>query len=773
MLKEKEYDMNKKTLILLAMAATLAIPTGANATSTITGVANGTSGTFTISPEFVGKANGEGFRKYTNFTLGAGDTANLNFQGEQNGKTVDISTFVNLVQNKVNINGVLNTVKDGAFNNGHAVFITPGGMVVGASGVLNVGRLSVVTPTATKFNEIGTAYDAYNADKTDENATAFVNTGVLNFLSNTKKGGSWGSNAAIDVQGKVLARDGVVLRGTQVGVSGAVVNGIPKTSTYNQLYTDSMNTLFNSLVNISGIKGLDAGSGSSQIVVEAENGLTSTGKILNNDKGGTYLTNRGANGLTVDGEVYARGTATTDKIGSQGQNGTGAVRLYSTAGDVKVGTSATTALEGDRVQVLNNGGGALTIGSNATINGGATQIYNAGTGALTTNATIDTDTLSLKNKKGTGMNVGGTITGNGDVAIKNYAGAMNYTADLTNNNNNTGIVNYTGAYTTSSGASETATGTTMAVGGKVTNNGSTGIINIKNAGSGAMTVTGDITNKATSGVITGKKTNTTTYITNRGSGLNYSGTANVSGGGDLAINNYKGAMDVKGTVNVTNGNLGIVDRNGAGAMNVASNITVEGGNASLKKEANTTGDMTVDGTITHNGYMAVLNNAGDLNLGATVTNNGGAVKDSSGNLAGGFYAITRSTGDGVNVKSTFNGTGSGEYLITNKGKSGGFTYTDGAVINTTNRASLVNRDGAFNVAGDITANQIIVRSGTKADPSASTFTVSGTLTPTVKTVDGGTAIVNWYEGGSANAVNADPQNGKKYGDVEIRQQEIK
>lgn len=769
MLQEKEYDMNKKTLILLAMAATLAIPAGADAASTITGVANGTSGTFTISPEFVGKANGEGFRKYTDFNLGAGDTANLNFQGEQNGKTVDISTFINLVQNKVNIDGVLNTVKDGAFNNGHAVFITPGGMVVGASGVLNVGRLSVVTPTATKFNEIGTAYDAYNADKTDANATAFVNTGVLNFLSNTKKGGSWGSNAAVDVKGKVFARDGVVLRGTDVGVSGAVVNGLPKNTTYNAVYSAE---LFDSLVNTSGVKALTAGTGSSQIVIEADNGLTTTGAVLNNDKGGTYLTNRGANGLTVDGEVYARGTATTSKIESQGENGTGAVRLYSTAGDVKVGTTAATALEGERVQVLNNNGGALTLGSKATINGGATQIYNAGTGALTTNATINTDTLSMKNKKGTGMNVGGTITGNGDVAIKNYDGAMNYTANLTNDNHNTGIVNYTGAYKTSSGGSETATGTTMAVGGKVTNNGSSGIINIKNAGSGAMTVTGDITNKATSGVIEGKKTNTTTYITNKGSGLNYSGTANVSGGGDLAINNYKGDMDVKGTVNVTDGNLGIVDREGAGAMNVASTITVKGGNASLKKEANTTGDMTVDGTITHDGYMAVLNNAGDLNLGAKVINNGGAVKDSSGNLAGGFYAITRSTGKGVNVKSTFNGTGSGEYLITNKGTSGGFTYSNGAVINTTNRASLVNRDGAFNVAGDITANKIIVRSGTKADPSTSTFAVSGTLTPTVTTVDGGTAIVNWYKGGATNAVNGDTQNGKKYSGVEIRQQEV-
>lgn len=744
--------MNKKTLILLAMAATLAIPTSASA-STITGV-SGSSGVYNITPEFIGKDGGSGFRKYDDFTVSSGETANLMFDGfKKNDKDVSITSFINLVKNQVDIEGTLNTMKTSGFYDGHAVFITPGGMVVGSSGVLNVGRLSVVTPTVSKYNEIGDAYDTYNESRTEDNATAFVNTGVMNFLSNSKKGGTWGSNAAIEVNGKIYARDGVVLRGSTVAVPGTVINGVPKTTTYEQAYSDS---LFTNLVNTSNMKNITARTDGGQLVIEAENGLTVTGKVLNNDNGGTYLTNRGANGLTVDGEVYAKG---------------GTARLYSTSGDVKVGSNAATAIEGSKVQVLNNGGAALTLGSNAAINATNTQVYNHGTGALTTNATINTTTLSMKNQEGSGMNVGGTITGAGDVAIKNYDGAMNYTANLTNDGYNTGIVNYTGSYTTSSGETKTASGTTMAVGGSVANNGTTGIINIKNAGSGAMTVTGDITNKASSGKITGKTTNTTTYITNRGAGLNYTGTANVSGGGDLAINNYSGDMNVKGTVNVTDGNLGIVDRNGAGAMDVNSTITVAGGNASLKKEANTSGDMTVDGTITHDGYMAVLNNAGDLNLGATVTNNGGAVKDSSGNLAGGFYAITRSGGDGVNVKSTFNGKGSGEYMITNKGTSGGFTYSDGAVINTTNRASLVNRDGAFNVAGDITANKIVVRSGTKADPSTSTFTVAGTLTPTVTTVDDGTMIVNWYKG-DANKVNTTLENGDKYGDIEVRQQAV-
>lgn len=734
--------MNRKTLILLAMASTLAIPSGCYAASNITGV-TGSNGVYNISADFIGKNGGSGFKKYDNFTVGAGDTANLMFDGyTKNGEAASINTFINLVKNPVNINGVVNTMKSTGFYNGHAVFITPGGMVVGSSGVLNVGRLSTVTPNTTKFNEMGDAYDAYMADKTQANANAFVNTGVMNFLSNSKTGGTWGSNGDITVEagGRILARDGVVLRGANVNVAGAVVNGV----TTNQAYAAN---LFDSLVNTAGIKAATAKTTGGQLVIEGAQGVTVTGNILNNDNGGTYVTNNGTNGLNVSGEVFAKG---------------GTARLYSTNGDLNVGTDAAAKIGGSEVQVLNNQGLALTLGKDATIDANVTKIYNNGTEGLVTDATINTTTLSMKNQKGknsegVGMKVGGTITGGGDVAIKNYDGDMTYTASVTNNGFNTGIVNYAGA---------------MNLGGSVANNGNTGIINIKQAGTGAMNVTGTVTNTAATGHSSAKVHNTTTYITNRtGSGMTYSGTANVSNG-DLAINNYNGAMTVNGKIDVKNANLGIVDRTGGGAMNVASDVTVAGGNAVMKKEAGTTGDMTVNGTITHDGYMAVLNNAGELNLGATVTNNGGAVKDASGNLAGGFYAISRTNGTGVNVTKDFNITGNGEVLIKNKTGANGLNYAQGATINTSGyQAALVNRKGNLNAAGDITADHIIVRAGTQADPSTGTFTVTGNLKPTGTTSP--SYIVNWYTG-EENAVNGDSKNGVMYSDgVEIRQQEVK
>ena len=737
--------MNRKALILLAMASTFAIPSGSYAASDITGV-SGSGGVYNISAEFIGKDGGTGFRKYDNFTVGKGDTANLMFDGyTKNGTPASIETFINLVKNPVNINGVVNTMKSTGFYDGHAVFITPGGMVVGASGVLNVGRLSTVTPSTAKFNEMGSAYDAYVADKTQENAQAFVNTGVMNFLSNSKTGGSWGSHGDITVEegGKIIARDGVVLRGANVNVAGAVVNGIPSNTTYNKPYTDG---LFDSLVNTEGIKAATAKTSGGQLVIESTEGMTVTGNVLNNDNGGTYITNNGSTGMKVSGEVYAKG---------------GTARLYSTKGDLKVGTDAATKIGGTEVQVLNNNGGALTLGSNANIDATTTKIYNHGTGALTSDATIKTTTLSMKNEAGkgsdgVGMKVGGTITGGGDVAIKNYDGNMTYNANVTNSGYNTGIVNY---------------GADMNVGGTVANNGNAGIINIKQEGTGAMNVTGTITNTSAKGHTSSVVDNTTTYITNKtGNGMTYSGTANITNG-NIAINNYKGDMTVNGKITANKGNLGIVDRTGGGEMLVDSTISVTGGDTVLKKESGTTGDMTVNGTISHDGYAALLNNEGELNIGATVVNNGGAVKDAEGNLAGGFYAISRTNGTGVNITDDFNMTGNGEVLIKNKTGANGLNYAQGATINTSGyQAALVNRTGNMDVKGNISADQIIVRAGTEADPSTGKFSVTGTLTP--KDSENRSYIVNWYKG-SENAVNGDTENGKMYSDnVEIRQQEV-
>ena len=83
-----------------------------------------------------GHKNGStGFHHFSNFYLNSGDIANLQFG--------DASKFVNFVDTQVGIHGVFNAIKNGAVG-GNVVFVSPQGMVVGSTGVLNVGSLQLI-----------------------------------------------------------------------------------------------------------------------------------------------------------------------------------------------------------------------------------------------------------------------------------------------------------------------------------------------------------------------------------------------------------------------------------------------------------------------------------------------------------------------------------------------------------------------------------------------------------------------------------------------------
>ena len=95
-----------------------------------------------------------GFRHYQKFELYNKDIVNLLFRkGDKN-----YSNFVNLVDNKVIINSLVNTMRGNDFFNGHAIFVSPGGVVIGASGVLNVGALSLITPSQNTYNSFYQKY---------------------------------------------------------------------------------------------------------------------------------------------------------------------------------------------------------------------------------------------------------------------------------------------------------------------------------------------------------------------------------------------------------------------------------------------------------------------------------------------------------------------------------------------------------------------------------------------------------------------------------------
>lgn len=809
--------MNKK-LMIAAIAAFLSV-TSVYAESNITGIegvpgAPGGGNIFNIHPEVT---NGDvGYRHYDQFQLGKGDIANLLYQlGIK-----DVDTFVNLVDGKIDINGIVNTMRGNNFYDGHAIFISPNGMVVGASGVLNVGSLSVVTPSTTTYDGL----------KNDYNQTHKVFDNI-NQISKLKQD----SNAPIDIQGQIFARNGVDLRGSAIDIAGGIVNGV---TDMNQITSnDQANTLFNQLVNTDGIKTANAIENGSLVLIRTSDksgaGINVSGKVANLTKGGVFLTNEGENGLTVEnggliasndkaqlynykGDLNVDGTVsnknntlivtnretganvnigknaklvtdneiaisnkgtgkltvagTTSSVGNTNitNNGAGGMEIAGNIGDEDVNTvrivnyngkmtfaGGSNVNAGKVLQVENRGEGGLEIAQNANLTSqenfglknkagemkidgvvgvvdGDMNVWNEENGTkltLASNGQINGQgNLSIKNSGANGMTLEGTITNTGETAINNTNGEL-LVNGVINNNGNMGIIN-----------KENGTGFVITQNGKITNEGDLKIVN--SSGADGLAIVGDVENTGnmrvynengqllvannedltkqgslknhegymyifSRGNSTGITTQEGTNISNEmgNIAIKHEGTTtagergmNLQGNitnadGETAINNYSGDMYVSGNINVTDGNLGVINRQGGGKATFASNgkINQSGiGTTNIKNYGS--GDMEVNNEITHEGRLNILGNSNHLYLGGKIHNNGGDYT----------YAASRENGTGLTASENFKVDGSGNILIKNITGSDGLDF-NGVIENTDGtQSALVNHKGDMNISGDIT-----------------------------------------------------------------------
>ena len=253
------------------------------AATNISGV-TGNNGIFNIDPT---ASNGDiGFRKYQDFDLSKGDIANLIFHDYTSGK--DISTFVNFVDNTINIQGIVNAVNaNGALNGGgHAVFVSPNGMIVGSSGVINVGSLSVLTPEQQ-------SYEKYKSDLSNPSL-------IKDYESRLSTPG----NGSVTIDGKVLARDFININAADVNISnsGVLLAGVKdNTKLLSNLQAEK---LFNQLVNTENVNTANQfanDKGSIVITSYGDNGGTNISGIMKNfAKGDTSIINTGSNGIKID-----------------------------------------------------------------------------------------------------------------------------------------------------------------------------------------------------------------------------------------------------------------------------------------------------------------------------------------------------------------------------------------------------------------------------------------------------------------------------------------
>ena len=715
--------MRKKCLITLAAIAVLTAQC-VHATTITGATVNGT--TYTINPEKA--SQNVAYRKYNDFSLDQGHVANLNFNGRE--------AFINLVDNQVNIGGILNSVDaNGNFYNGHAIFISPNGMVVGDQGVINVGRLSVATPTSTKFTSLVSDYDN----------NVYTN---INAVSKLKQDG----NGAISVNGYIFTNRGADLRGSTIDVPGKIVNGVTEQAKLTS--KAAADTLFASLVNSDGIPSKTTTiSNGSALLIKSYNGdgIDISGSVINLDKNHDLaITNKAGANMTVSGTVAGQNATVllNNEKGAQTISG----KVYSPT-KVAVSNRGTGAMkfetgskaEANQVHIVNANGSGLTFNGTATgkdatylynqkgalamggtigSTAGKTSIYNYGT-TLTTTGTVNNagGNLIIRNE-GTGNTaLGGNITNNGVTAISNTnAGDLNVTAKVTNTGN-LGIVNRA-----------SAGGLTVAENADIKN--TSGVTKVVNHGSGGETVNGTINgngatyvyNKAGKLAVNGTVTNNgkDLYIFNKGASTGLSigddatittaagslaiknngaatgndgltiGNATITnnGNGETAINNYtSGNLATAGKINV-NGKLALINRAKGGQMDIFSEIVNTSETSKDLKVPVTnikqfgTGAMNVGGKLTNAGTAHVVANNGKLTLSQKVNN------------AAPYYAVARQNATGLETTSAFSATGSDQVLIKNVTGTNGFTH-NGTINITNGQAAVVNNEGTLNVYGTV------------------------------------------------------------------------
>lgn len=663
------------------------------AASTISGVTNGGRGSFNIDPTT--KNNGTGFRHYQDFNLGQGDVANLNF--------ADINTFVNMVDNQVVINGIVNSVRGNGFYNGKAVFISPNGMVVGASGVLNVGSLGVYTPNSIDYTNLKNSPSAATLAEATENAS---------------NGG-----APITINGKVITAGNVDLVGGQIDIAknAGIVGGVNLNQMTIQTSEQQATALFNNLVNTDNLANGNnfTSDATGQIRITSNKGVNVAGNIINYATGGEYQdansTNYSGilinshNGSTPDGDAITSGINVSGNI-------------VNTKGLVE----------------FNNNGGDLDISGNIK-NNGTTHIYNqplaqygdatkneniAKNSGINITGKIDTKgNLRIENRGGKGLNISGSVNHEGDSFVQNGYSSENDIMGYGKNNeklDNTGALNIGGTFNTTGNAEFlnteygqdglNVTGN-VTTGGKATytNKGAAGL-NVKQGGAIKSSQGLEMTNYGVGGLnITGSANNTgKATVTNHSGRLTVGGT--FTNNGDATFVNNGTELNVSGTVSNENGLLDMTN-NGANGFNVTETgiISGNGGLNMTNSEAGAAG-MNINGTVTNIGNANVLNKAGALNVKGSFTNTGDAVF----------------TNDGTNL--VVNGT-----VTNNKGtlkmtNNNGAFNVNGAVRNNGTTTNLTNAGaGGLNVTGTVYSNGdlTMTNTGAKGINLASTGRVNG------------------------------------------------
>ena len=269
--------------------------------------------------------DGNALNKFNDFGIKQHDVANLHM-GEANHQ-------LNVVKNKIDIDGVVNAIKDNKIG-GDVYFFSNAGIAVGSHGVFNVGRLTLGTNTAVGdalYNghyvvpsQSGPVQVNFDRDKDFYQKSPAERARLLN------DGSLWGGNTAgdagISFAGKVNAKDSVVIASAKSDIkaeSGSLIQTGAAFNTYTA--GQSADTYRSSLVNTAGIvDATTAVATTDGIALVAKKDITLAGEAMSH---GRSITVETGDNLAVKG---------TEAKASRITSGGGAIALTASSSDAKL-----------------------------------------------------------------------------------------------------------------------------------------------------------------------------------------------------------------------------------------------------------------------------------------------------------------------------------------------------------------------------------------------------------------------------------------------------
>lgn len=268
---------------------------------------NVTSGTQDIYAQSV---NGDiAVNKFDSFNVGTNAIANMYFH--KAGETAYANKLFNFVNSKININGTVNAIHNSKIG-GDLYFLSKEGMVVGSSGVINAGSLTVMTPTTQWWNDKAANVSATTLAETDVNNISAMAVPI-------------NASGTVSVLGNINAHDSVRLKAATVNVGVEKVyndKGEVIQTNYNKANIKTNTVDFANLVNIKDDNGntiVNSGLNTDNLALSA----TTDGKIVlaaensYNDNNNNYFANAEVNAtvnVASGSQIIASGTGKNNTV---------------------------------------------------------------------------------------------------------------------------------------------------------------------------------------------------------------------------------------------------------------------------------------------------------------------------------------------------------------------------------------------------------------------------------------------------------------------------